>query len=1111
MPEGLMAPLRIVTQRSLAHWLLVAATWLVILCATTLLAIGVLYGDAVALSGLHQRLADEPAAATAVEVQMRAEPAELVAVDEVVAGQSGRILGWADGEVTRRVRAGTFDLTAGVSTIGERDLAVIGAIEHLERHAVLRDGSWPTPGDSPIQASLSASAADQLALGIGDVVSLASRSGAERELDVRITGVWEPADADDGYWIADSLELAGVSEGASFTEHGPFVVTDRDLVEVVARSRVDVSWRTVPSFASLALENVRSMRGDAAALERRIRAELGDRAFFSVTTDLPAVLAAAERSLLVSRSGVGVLTVQFAILAGYALVLVAGLMAEQRRIETALMRSRGAGPLHVAALAGLEAVLLVVPAAIAAPWVALAALGLFDVVGPLAATGLSIQPRIDVAVVVATAVAAVAALIGLVLPALAAGSGLATVRQSMARQGGQSLAQRLGIDMALIVLAVIGLWQLRQYGAPITASVRGELGLDPLLIAAPAIALVAGAIVALRLVPLLAEVGERLAERRAGLVAPLGARQVARRPLRYTRSALLLVLAAALATFASAYTGTRSQSQADQATYRTGSDVRAEVSNFPDLPTWAIGRAYRAIDGVTAALPVANDAFDVAGRVSGGQLVAVDAAALAETVEVREDLLAGITVDDLAQRLAGPTIDSGAIDVPGSPDELTLVMSSTLESVPRERPDEPGAFDFTGSLPAGFPIGQVSIVVRDADGMVHLVAASRRLVASGAGQEIDVALTADVGGADAARMAHPLELLGVDVTLQGPADTRIAGEIRVDAARLGSDSATSQPFDLPLADAGWSWVVQQATAPDLAGADPERLEIALDRPIFGDEGPAALRLRSIALVAAATEPIPAIIGRSMAETTNARPGDRVGIGSLTRRLEVEVMGVIDGFPTVDPGQAFAVVDLERLSMATYARSGQLPFVDEWWLRAGAPASVAATLSRDLYSTEAVTTAADVARELSDDPVALGIVGALAIGSVAALIVAVIGFAVSAVVGTRERLAEFALLRALGLSSSQLSGWLSLEFAFLLAIGAAAGSALGLLLAWLVLPFVTLTEAAEVAVPPVLVSVPWTAIVVIHLLAAGALVTAVIATGRVVRRVPVAGVLRSGED
>ena len=68
--------------------------------------------------------------------------------------------------------------------------------------------------------------------------------------------------------------------------------------------------------------------------------------------------------------------------------------------------------------------------------------------------------------------------------------------------------------------------------------------------------------------------------------------------------------------------------------------------------------------------------------------------------------------------------------------------------------------------------------------------------------------------------------------------------------------------------------------------------------------------------------------------------------------------------------------------------------------------------------------------LATDPIALGIIGALAIGFVAAALFAIVGFIVSAAVSARERIAEFALLRALGLSSGQLSVWLSLENAAL---------------------------------------------------------------------------------
>ena len=66
----------------------------------------------------------------------------------------------------------------------------------------------------------------------------------------------------------------------------------------------------------------------------------------------------------------------------------------------------------------------------------------------------------------------------------------------------------MGLDMALLAISAIALWQLRLYGAPLTKSVRGSLGLDPLLVAAPAIGLLAGGVLALRILPFLAQAAE---------------------------------------------------------------------------------------------------------------------------------------------------------------------------------------------------------------------------------------------------------------------------------------------------------------------------------------------------------------------------------------------------------------------------------------------------------------------------------------------------------------------------------------------------------------------------------------------------------------------------
>jgi ABC-type antimicrobial peptide transport system permease subunit len=151
------------------------------------------------------------------------------------------------------------------------------------------------------------------------------------------------------------------------------------------------------------------------------------------------------------------------------------------------------------------------------------------------------------------------------------------------------------------------------------------------------------------------------------------------------------------------------------------------------------------------------------------------------------------------------------------------------------------------------------------------------------------------------------------------------------------------------------------------------------------------------------------------------------------------------------------------------------------------------------------------KTLRTDPVALGIIGALSLGFVAAVLFAVIGFAVSAAVSSRERLTEFALLRALGLSTGQLSSWLSLENGLLVALSLAGGTGLGLLLAWLVLPLVSLTQAAGRVVPGVQVVVPWGTVALLELGMLLALVVVVGSLAWALRRVGLGSVLRLGEE
>ncbi|HKF86414.1 MAG TPA: FtsX-like permease family protein, partial [Candidatus Limnocylindrales bacterium] len=634
-----------VLHRSRADWPIVLASWLLLTCAVSLLAAGTLYTDAVTLAGLHRELRESPASDRAVVVRTKILPDRLAAADAAIVPELEALLGPTGGSVVRVRQSSPYaDAAADPSTVEQ--LTVFASYEGIEDHADLVDGRWPTPGRTPVEAALSERAAALLGVGVGDIIVLRSRLDESREVEVRVTGRWA-ADHADEWWMGEQLALTGTQTGGSFTTRGPLIVAPDDLVTGPLADPVNAEWRAVPRVDGFTPQSIASVADLAAGIDARINAALPFTNQAEVQTKLPAILASVDRSVLVTQAGILLLLVQFGVLAAYAVILVAALLLERRRTETALLRARGGGFGHLVAMALGEALLVTLPAMIAAPWAA--ALLVQGVRLNPALEGVGLEAPLPGPTTFGVALfAGVIAILALTVPTLVSGAPIAGVRAAVGRRVGASLPQRLGLDLALVVLAVIALVQLRLYGAPITRTARGALGVDPLLVAAPAIGLLAGAVLAVRIVPRVAELAERLLARGRRLVPALAGRQVARRPMRYTRAALLLILAAALGTFASAHAATWTRSQGDQASYAAGADVRVTPDPQGAVPTWGLGEALRATPGVTAATPVEKASIELGTTLRDGVLLGIDGTTMSELVRVRDDADGGTTTDGLA-------------------------------------------------------------------------------------------------------------------------------------------------------------------------------------------------------------------------------------------------------------------------------------------------------------------------------------------------------------------------------------------------------------------------------------------------------------------------------
>ena len=508
-----------------------------------------------------------------------------------------RVVAPTGGTIAHVLRSSPYaDADADPATV--TDLLRFAAYEDIESHATLVDGAWAAPGGSPVEATLSEGAAAGLGVGTGDTLRLVSRLNAGLVTDVRVSGTWR-ADPADPFWLGEPLALTGIEGSGQFTVRGPLVVAEDDLRTGPLAEPLDAEWRAVPAVAGFTPDVLEEMSTLATEARGRINADLPPSNQAQVATELPSILASVDRSVLVTQAGILLLLIQFGVLAGYAVILVAALLMERRRTETALLRARGAGFRHLLTMTAGEALLITVPAVIAAPWLAMLFVAAVGRNPALASVGLE-APLPGPATFGVAVVGGLLALVALTLPTIATTISIAGVRASVGRQVGRTLPQRLGLDLALVALAALALVQLRLYGAPITRNARGTLGVDPLLVAAPAIGLLGGALLAIRVLPRLAELAERFLARDRRLVPSLGARQLARRPLRYTRVALLLILAAALGTFASAHAATWTRSQVDQAAYAAGANVRVVTGQRSNVEPWAMGPALRRLPGVIA-------------------------------------------------------------------------------------------------------------------------------------------------------------------------------------------------------------------------------------------------------------------------------------------------------------------------------------------------------------------------------------------------------------------------------------------------------------------------------------------------------------------------------
>lgn len=698
---------------------------------------------------------------------------------------------------------------------------------------------------------------------------------------------------------------------------------------------------------------------------------------------------------------------------------------------------------------------------------------------------LSLDPVVTRWTLGALGLGVILSLIVIALPLRSLGT-YTEARASQTRDDDPGWLRRTRLDLVGIVLALLGLWQIGTIAR--TPTERFEA--DPTVILAPALALAAGGLLALRTVRGIGLVGQALTASARGLTGPLVARTLARRPTNAARSAVLVLLAVAIGGFALVHRATWQASQRDQADAEVGVDIAATISQRSGrLPDELVAGAAQAIDGVTQVRPaVISEATTGDGAAS---VLLTDSTELGAMSTQRTDLGSPTVPFESLRSFDAAT----GLPIAGDRIEFDVATSGTTS---RAEPQELG----------------FALVVRDADGLVLTLPTV--FVKIGTVDSIAVDFAAD---ADGGTLPYRTPLTILQIAVDAPAGylstDRDEGDIRSSVvAELSNWRVDGGPIDVEPALGSFPGELAQAVSPtslDVANDDnghrftingglsrSQNSRVHFRVPVgraFGDDSL-----------------LPVIVTPAVLADQAIGVGDHLDLRIGQTRWTALIVGTIPAVPAHPRDTHAIVADLATASMRALATDQSPPRPSHLLIRSDAASSerVMELLGdRPLLSPEVQSRWARAA-ELATDPVQLGVVVALMVALLAAGVAALAGLTANALHDRRSRVSDVAVLRALGASSGVLRRLIVFESVAVIGVAIGLGVTIAVALGHLVIGSLAVNADGLTALPEPIVVVPWAKLAVLAVVASAATVALPLLVSASLRRQSTADVLRSGE-
>ena len=1155
-----------VARRTLANWRLMCTVIVGVLLASAIMAGTVIYFDALRELALKNALSALSVNDSNIALKSDRGPTTYAERDKVVAETEREIgdrVAWMLRDKTTGVKTATFFL----SEVGEEASAdtdnprtFFGHLPRLPDHVTVVSGEWPADGyvesgecrvergeertgnsslatSHCIEALVPLEAAEDLGVGVGDTLAAVPYwSDTSPFIHVVIAGTFTRDEPDDEFWYLDD-KIFQAATARSF-ETLPFYLTERTYYEALGDTfrQMDsvFSWLLMVDTGRLDAGNATFARRSITAMEDRLSTNLFS---YRQITELDEALFRYDVRLFFSKLPMFVILILISVVILYYVVTLSSLVVEQQRGEIVLLKSRGSSAAQVLSVYVLEGITIAALAVAVAPPLAAGVISLLGVTPAFSdlSGGQLLSVSLSPGAYMMSALGGLLSFAALMVPAVQASRmSVTTFRHQSARPYTQPFYQRYYLDVLLLIVGALLLRQLSQQGSVVAVGVFGEVATDQLLLAVPAVVLVASALVLLRLFPLFMRASSALLSSflSAGLV--LGIWQMARNPTHYARLSLMLILMAGLGIFAASFGGTLQRSFTERALYSTGTDVRLVGAllntrgesapmreSYEDLPAVEeVGLAFRGFGSDLSKL-----------LAESYTMFAVEGEEIGRMGWFRDDF-SETSMDTLLASLPSETLPVG-IELPADAVSVGVIA----------KPDRP------------HPSVALALRMRDANGR-YFTYPMGRLVSS---EEWSV-FRVEVERSSLSTLhsplrrlepARPLTLVSLTVFETNGRNRLRAGSISIDeifavrdkrekigdrgaGGALGSNSyLLSHRVVLESFDSVSDWTtlgaVPESRSDVLKWSEECRVESgeagAGHSPLSTSHSCASfIWVEGRPLVSRGIfhgpplEPIPVLATSRFLRVNDHRVGEVIEVSAQGHRIDVVISDVIEFFPTLETfRRSYLVADLDSVSAYANleATGGELRPNEVWMTTNGSESERARLMSLlddgEPFPTREIHDRVQALADSTVDPlVEAGWRALLFVAFAAVLVLSGLGFLVHAYVSFKSREIQFALMRTVGFSMSQLSTLVLLEQVLVIGAGLALGTWMGGRLGATMMPFLGHDDSGTRVLPPFVVDVNWGTLAITYV--AMGLLFAVIIAGVIilVRRISLQRILRLGE-